>query len=217
MTELLPLILLGGLLTVEGTAAGQFMVSRPLVAGTLAGWLLGSPADGFAVGVLLEVYLLVAFPVGGARFPEGAPATVVAVYAAGLGGGGALAIGIAAGLVWGQIAGAAATGVRTLNARLVATGAELTPRSLELRHLGAVGLEGVRGCAVTAAGILTGSWAVRTFAAHWPLDEQATLGLLLLGGVVSLGILLRAFGGLRRRARFVASGLALGLLAGWLL
>jgi len=217
VSDLVSLTLLGGLLTVEGTAAGQFMVSRPLVTGTLAGWLLGAPAEGFAVGVLLEVYLLVAFPVGGARFPEGAPATIVAVYAASLGGGGALAIGVAAGLVWGQIAGAAATGVRTLNARLVATGADVPPRSLEVRHLGAIGLEGLRGCSVTAAGILTGSWLVRTFGAHWPLDEPATLGVLLLGGLVSVGILLRAFGGLRSRGRLVASGLALGLLVGWLL
>ena len=81
--ELLLVSLLGGVLALDGTAVGQFMVSRPLVAGALTGWLVGSPAVGLAVGALLEAYLLVSFPSGGARYPEGATAAVVAVASAG--------------------------------------------------------------------------------------------------------------------------------------
>src|SRR6185503_8489273 len=103
---LLSASLLGGLLALDATAVGQFMVSRPLAAGLLAGWLAGDPVAGFLVGVILEIYLLVAFPVGGARFPEGATATVVgAVPAAPNPGPGALALGVGLGLVWGQLGG----------------------------------------------------------------------------------------------------------------
>lgn len=99
--ELLILALMGGLLALDGTSVGQVMVSRPLVAGTLAGWVLGVPGLGFAVGAILEIYLLVSFPVGGSRFPEGAPATVIAVATAAASSlPGALALGIATGLVW---------------------------------------------------------------------------------------------------------------------
>ena len=77
--SLLWISLLGGVLALDATSVGQFMVSRPLVCGLLAGWVLGDPATGLLVGALLELYLLVSFPSGGARFPEGATATVVAV------------------------------------------------------------------------------------------------------------------------------------------
>jgi len=70
--EILQVTLLGGLLALDGTSVGQFMLSRPLVAGGLVGWVLGDPALGFTIGAVLELYLLVSFPTGGSRFPEGA-------------------------------------------------------------------------------------------------------------------------------------------------
>ncbi len=80
--EIAQVSLLGGLLALDATSVGQFMVSRPLVAGALIGWLLGDPPLGFTIGAVLELYLLVSFPTGGSRFPEGATATVVAAASA---------------------------------------------------------------------------------------------------------------------------------------
>lgn len=215
---LLALSLLGGLLTVEGTAVGQFMLSRPLVAGTLAGWLLGDPAHGFAVGALLEVYLLVSFPVGGARFPEGAPATVAGVAASAGGGAGMLAIGLAMALIWGQAAGLSTTALRTVNGRLVRTGeGDATAGRIVRTHLAAVGLDLVRGCLLTALAVWTSVRVAEAMGPWWPLADVQTRGLLVLGGLVSAGILLRSFGGLRRRAGMLGAGLTLGVLAGWLL
>ena len=37
----LALSAMGGAISLDGTSAGQFMVSRPLVAATLAGWIVG--------------------------------------------------------------------------------------------------------------------------------------------------------------------------------
>src|SRR5690606_39516372 len=72
------LLLLGGWMAVDGTSVGQFMVSRPLVAASLAGWIVGDPAAGLTVGVILELFHLAVLPVGAARYPEGGPAAVVA-------------------------------------------------------------------------------------------------------------------------------------------
>ena len=77
----LSLALLGGLLALDATSVGQFMISRPLVAGTLAGWWLGDPAVGLEVGAILELFHLAGVPAGGSRVPESGPATVVAAAA----------------------------------------------------------------------------------------------------------------------------------------
>jgi len=53
------------------------MISRPLVAGTLAGWLFGEPGTGLLLGGVLEMIYLDALPVGAARFPDCGLAAVV--------------------------------------------------------------------------------------------------------------------------------------------
>ena len=75
---------LGGLLALDATSVGQLMVSRPFVAAALGGALVGHPAQGMAVGVVLEALHLAVLPVGASRYPEGGPAGVAAgaVYAA---------------------------------------------------------------------------------------------------------------------------------------
>ena len=212
------LTLLGGVLALEGTAVGQFMFSRPLVAGTLAGLLLGSPAEGFALGALLEIYLLVAFPVGGARFPEGALATVVGVASLGPGGAGETALAVAVALVWGQVAGVSITLQRNLNGRLFVPDDESAGATTVTRgHLLALAAEFVRGAVVTALGVVAGRGVVSALAAYWPLDAPTTRGVLLLGGLVSLGVLLRSLGGLRRRLGLLSAGLGVGILMGYLL
>ena len=53
--ELALVALLGGVLALDGTSVGQFMLSRPVVAGALTGWMLGDPALGLLIGTLLEL------------------------------------------------------------------------------------------------------------------------------------------------------------------
>jgi mannose/fructose/N-acetylgalactosamine-specific phosphotransferase system component IIC len=222
MGELAVLALVGGLLAMDGTAVGQFMVSRPLVAGTLTGWMLGAPELGFLMGTILEIYLLVEFPVGGARFPEGSTATVIAVAsAADPGTAGALALGLATGLVFGQVGGVSVTAMRMLNARVVpvprAPEGSLAPGAIVRAHLAGIVLDFARGAGITLVGVVAGRFAVARLAPAWPLHLPDTRSLLLLGGVVSLGILVRSFGGLRRRLGLLGAGAGAGLLLGWLL
>jgi PTS system mannose-specific IIC component len=213
--DLIPLVLLGGVLALDATSVGQFMVSRPLVAGALAGWACGAPAMGLAMGAMLELYLLVAFPTGGSRFPEGATATVVAVASACTAdASGAVPLGIALGLVWGRLGGLSITGLRKLNGRLVPEpeDARVSPRRVVAAHLGAVFLDFLRACAVTLTGILVGRAVLARTASEWPISAPDSRGLLLVGAAVSSGILLRSLGGFRRRRVLFAAGLAVGII-----
>lgn len=211
--ELLQLALLGGVLALDATSVGQFMISRPLVAGALTGWLLGDPSLGLLVGALLELYLLVSFPSGGAQFPEGATATVVAVATAtALEGTGAVPLGVATGLVWGQVGGITVTSLRRLNGLLVPDSEARHPGRLAAAHVAAMFLDGVRGALVTMSGVALGRWGMPRLASGWPLESEDSLGLLLVGGAVSAGILLRAIGGFRRHRVLFATGMALGLV-----
>jgi mannose/fructose/N-acetylgalactosamine-specific phosphotransferase system component IIC len=196
------------------------MLSRPLVAGGLVGWALGEPALGFTVGAILELYLLVSFPTGGSRFPEGATATVVAVAAAaGTTVPGAIPLAIAVGLLWGQLGGFSISLLRHLNARLVPEPgrAATVGKGVTTAHLLAVFADFMRGTVMTFFGVLLGRAVVRGFGAAWPLDEASSTGLLLLGGAVSAGILVRDLGGFRRRRVLLVTGMALGILGARLL
>lgn len=218
--DILLATLLGGLLALDATSVGQFMVSRPLVAGAIAGWALGDVALGVTVGALLELYLLVSFPTGGSRFPEGPTATVVAVAAATTADvAGALPLAVAVGLVWGQVGGFSVTALRLANSRLVPEPGEPVPGPAQLAalHLAAVGLDFLRGAVVTLVGAVIGRWAVSGLAPAWPLGREASLGLLLVGAAVSVGILLRDLGGFSRRRVLFTGGIALGIIGARLL
>jgi len=211
--ELLLVAFAGGVLALDATSVGQFMVSRPLVAGALAGWILGEPGTGLLVGALLEAYLLVLVPSGGSHYPEGATATVVAVAAVTASEAtGALPLGIAAGLVWGQVGGLTINVQRRLNGRIVPEPDAGDPGRVAAAHVLAIALDFLRGASVTLVGAWAGRWALPTFADSWPLGAGGTNGLLLMGGAVSAGILLRSLGGFRRRRILFAAGLALGLV-----
>ncbi|MDH3207112.1 MAG: PTS sugar transporter subunit IIC [Gemmatimonadota bacterium] len=213
--EIIQLSLLGGLLALDGTSVGQFMFSRPLVAGALVGWLLGDPLTGVAVGTILELYLLVSFPTGGSRFPEGATATVVAVAATAVtDSAGALPLAVAVGLVWGQLAGLSVTLMRQLNSRLVPEPGQRSssPRDIWTAHLGAVLVDFARGALVTFLGVIVGRAIVGGLQGPWALSPAGSVGLLLVGGAASVGILLRDLGGFRRRRTVFVAGVALGII-----
>ncbi len=219
MTNVLGLSALGGLLAWDGTSLGQTMSSRPLVASTLTGWLLGDAAAGFLVGAIMEIYLLVSIPVGGARFPEAAPASIVAATVATLGGSpGALALGVGLGLVWGQVGAFTLTLMRGVNGRFVPepTMGRITPSLVVRAHLGALAIDFFRGALVTGLGVTVGSFAL-PLARFWPLSGPDTVGLLMVGAAVSAGILLRNFGGARQRGLLFLAGAVIGLLGGVLL
>ncbi len=84
LLETLPLALLGALLGLDVVSFPQAMLSRPIVAATLAGAFIGNPAAGLTIGVVLEMIALDTLPFGASRYPEWGSAGVVggALFAA---------------------------------------------------------------------------------------------------------------------------------------
>jgi len=215
LNDLLLLSVLGGIVALDGTAVGQFMVSRPLVAATLAGVLVGEAGLGLTVGALLEIFYLSVLPVGGARFPEGGPAAVAATAVAITAGGGSsgLLLGVASGLVWGALGGFTVGLLRRMNAQLALDphGAGVTPGALARVQLFGIAADFSRGVLLAGSGALLGGFLAALVRGHWPLSEGWTAGLLLAGGAVPLGALIRSFG---TRTLLLLLGLAAGLLIG---
>lgn len=75
--DLLPIAILGGVLGLDVVSFPQAMISRPLVAATLGGALIGQPTSGLLVGAALELIALETLPFGASRYPEWGSASVV--------------------------------------------------------------------------------------------------------------------------------------------
>jgi PTS system mannose-specific IIC component len=75
--DLLPIALLGGVLGLDVVSFPQAMISRPLVAATLAGTLFGHSVSGLLIGAALELVALDTLPFGASRYPEWGSAAVV--------------------------------------------------------------------------------------------------------------------------------------------
>lgn len=212
------LVFLGGVVALDTVSVGQIMISRPLVAGVLAGLVMGESMVGLQVGVLLELFLLVAVPAGGGRMPEGGVAAIVAVAAAAVAPGpGGLALGVAGGLLWGEVASRTQSRVRSWNGTHVplpengAVDPEAVRRSIFL----GIAAEAARGVAITGGGVLMVVLTVPRLAPAWPLDAATTAALLLLGGLVSVGVILRGRGLDTRASLLFAVGVAAGVMAAW--
>jgi len=79
--EILSVSFIGGLLSLDVSAWGQIMVSRPIVSAPLIGFLLGDLKTGLIIGALLELIWINVISVGAAIPPD---ATIVAVTCAAL-------------------------------------------------------------------------------------------------------------------------------------
>lgn len=77
LLDLIPLIVLGAVLGLDVVSFPQVMISRPIVAATAAGALVGQPERGLAIGVALEFFALESLPFGASRYPEWGSAAVV--------------------------------------------------------------------------------------------------------------------------------------------
>lgn len=75
--DVLPIALLGGVLGLDVVSFPQAMISRPLVAATITGILIGQPASGLLIGATLELIALETLPFGASRYPEWGSASVV--------------------------------------------------------------------------------------------------------------------------------------------
>lgn len=76
MSYLLPSIVIG-VLALDTTIAFQILLSQPIFACPILGWILGNPQLGFEIGLIMQLLWLHLLPVGSAIFPEGNIASMV--------------------------------------------------------------------------------------------------------------------------------------------
>jgi mannose/fructose/N-acetylgalactosamine-specific phosphotransferase system component IIC len=197
---------LGAVVAVDATSLGQLMLSRPLVAGTLAGALVGMPLEGALIGALIEVLSLGILPVGAAKYPETGTAAVAAVGTLGLSGAAplpeTLLLVLVYGLVWQRIFGATVVAERYLNERLVHAGEEEQreelPDRIERWHLTSMSVDLLRGAVTTAVAVLVGVPILRLAVATTAMPSLAAAVTVAAAAALVLAGSARSFGTSRR-------------------
>jgi mannose/fructose/N-acetylgalactosamine-specific phosphotransferase system component IIC len=76
MSYLIPSMIIG-ILALDTTVAFQVLLSQPIFACPIIGWVLGNPQAGFEVGLIMQLLWLNVLPVGSVIFPEGNVASMV--------------------------------------------------------------------------------------------------------------------------------------------
>ena len=216
---LIALVVWGTLVGVDLVSLPQMMIARPLVAGTVAGAILGDIPTGLKLGVVFELLQYDILPVGAVRYPEYGPATVAAVATAHASAG-VLGLGLGAlvGLVTGLLGGVTINLLRRVNSRIIhAAAAQLEtgdPSVLVRVHVGGILRDALRAALVTVVG-LTLAWLARPL-----LGSALTVrgAMLLAVAAVAAALAAGAAGTLRLVGRgpnlaWFAAGLGGGIAA----
>ncbi|PYP41164.1 MAG: hypothetical protein DMD48_01035 [Gemmatimonadetes bacterium] len=216
---LIALLVWGTLVGVDLVSLPQMMIARPLVAGTIAGAILGDIPTGLKLGVVFELLQYDILPVGAVRYPEYGPATVAAVATAHASSGVlGLGLGAVVGLVTGLLGGVTINVLRRVNSRIVHAAA-LTlesgdPEALVRLHVGGLLRDALRAALVTSVGLLL-AWLARPLLGV-VLSERGAV--LLAVAAVATALAAGAAGTLRLVGRgpilaWFAAGLGAGIVA----
>lgn len=222
--ELQALLLVWGILVgLDLVSVPQVMIARPLVAGAVAGAMLGDLPTGLQVGVVFELFQHDILPMGAVRYPEYGPATVAAVATAhATSGADGFGLGVIVGLVTAILGGSSIHLMRRLNASAVRRAAAALDggdvRAMVRLHVQSILRDAARAAVVTAIGLelaegvslLMTSTAVLRGASGLMLAVAATAAAL---AVASSGTLRLVRGS---TLAWFAAGLAGGAAGMWL-
>lgn len=215
LLEALPIALLGALLGLDVVSFPQAMVSRPIVAATLAGAFIGHPAAGLLIGVVLELIALDTLPFGASRYPEWGSAGVVggALFAAQPPGmPGALPASLLAALLTASISGWSMVMLR----RIIATRLERTRDFIEAGsrdallglHLSGMTMDLLRGALVTTLGMIVFSPLVGAIVVIWGSESARSRAVVVvIAAIVAGGALWKVFHSVRHVLWFFLGGL----------
>jgi len=213
--QALPIALLGALLGLDVVSFPQAMVSRPIVAATLAGAFIGHPPAGLLIGVVLELIALDTLPFGASRYPEWGSAGVVggALFAAQPPGmPGALPASLLAALLTASISGWSMVVLR----RIIAARLERARDSIEAGsrdalfsvHLSGMTMDLLRAALVTTLGMIVFSPLVRAIVAIWGSDSAPSRAVVVVvAAIVAGGALWKVFHSVRHVLWFFLGGL----------
>jgi PTS system mannose-specific IIC component len=206
-----------------GTIAGldlasvlQGLLNRPLVAGSVAGVIIGDAEAGLRIGGALELFALDVLPVGASRYPDYGAATVAAValgawqpWTAMLGPA------VLLGLLLAQLGGWSIVAHRRINAwalrRAVPALDRGDPGAAGRLHLLGLTTDLARSSVLAALGLVAVALVSRGPQFDLVTGHALTVVAVAGGFVALLGGALRRAGTLRRIG-WLAGGLVLGML-----
>lgn len=223
LLDALPLALLGAMLGLDVVSFPQAMISRPIVASTMAGAFIGEPGRGLLIGVVLELIALDTLPFGASRYPEWGSAGVVggALYAAQPPGMyGALPAAVLAALLTASISGWSMVVLRrSIGDKLTRCRDRIEDGSREALmslHLTGMTLDLLRGAAVTLAGMMIFSPLVRAIVAIWETPPAMSRAVVVVAAaIVAGGALWKVFHSVQHVLWFFFAGLAASTAIVW--
>ncbi len=218
LLDALPIALLGALLGLDVVSFPQAMVSRPIVAATLAGVFLGNPQAGLLVGVVLEMIALDTLPFGASRYPEWGSAGVVggALFAAQPPGmPGALPACMLAALLTARISGWSMVVLRRFIAWRLQRTRDLIEQgsrdALVSLHLSGMSMDLLRAGLVTVIAMLIFAPLVGAIVAIWGSDSAPSSAVVvIIAAIVAGGALWKVFHSVRHVLWFFLAGLLVG-------
>jgi hypothetical protein len=223
-SDLLPLALLGAVLGLDVVSFPQAMLSRPVVAATIAGAFIGEPVAGLFIGAILELIAIDTLPFGASRYPEwGSAAVVGGVLFAGRGegatlpGAGALLFAVAGTLLTAWVGGVSMVWLRRLNARLARqrapaldAGSGRTVVGLQLLGMTA---DLVRGGLLTLVALAALQPLASLVLARWSLPDAISRATVIgAAAAVAASAAWKLFHAVPRARLLFAGGLAVGSL-----
>jgi PTS system mannose-specific IIC component len=223
LLEALPLAMLGGLLGLDVVSFPQAMISRPIVASTLAGTFIGHAESGLLIGVVLELIALDTLPFGASRYPEWGSAGVVggALFSQQTHGmPGALPASVLAALLTASISGSSMVVLRRrIAARLERTRDQIEDGSRDALlslHLSGMTLDLLRGALVTTFGMMVFSPIVRAIVAVWGSESAYSRAVVVIvAAMVAGGALWKVFHSVRHVIWFFLAGLIVSTALLW--
>jgi PTS system mannose-specific IIC component len=217
--------LLGAVLGLDVVSFPQGMLSRPLVAATLAGALAGHPISGLVIGAALEFFALETLPIGASRYPEWGSAAVVGgtLYAMAEGtetamAPGAMCIAVLFGIGTSWVGGRSMVLLRQVNGRLarrhiedLAAGSARTVVGLQMTGLVA---DLLRGFLLTLVALLVALPAQEAALTHWETSARESRAIVVaLAATVAAGAVWQLVHAVPRARWLFFAGLFLGLAA----
>lgn len=218
--SLLPVALLGALLGLDVVSFPQAMISRPIVAATLGGALIGDVKAGLLAGAVLEMIALEMLPVGASRYPEWGTASVVggAMAAAYYNLSGAAVVAVFASIATAWAGSWSMYALRRLNGvwarrelAVLEAGRTSAVVSLQLRGLTA---DLARGFLLTFGALLVWVPLASWILSKWSLDRTPSYVVLAaVGAAVAGSAAWRLSQGVNMARWYFLGGLVVGIAA----
>lgn len=213
--------LLGGILGLDTVGFPQAMLSRPIVAATLGGALVGSAEQGLLVGAALELFAIETLPFGASRYPEWGSSSVVGgalLASRPEGEPGSLTFSVLVALVVAWAGGWSMMQLRRFNARRarrrlesLAVGSRGAVLDLQLGGLTA---DLLRGFVLTAVAVSAAFPLQQAVLQQWSLGAAVSRAVVVgVAAGVALGATFKLFHNVPGFAWQFIVGLAAGVLA----